>query len=111
MEPIEATFELNDTVYAKASIPSTEEVYLWLGVNYFVDIKILISAKRCFQANVMVSYPINEAEKLLDSKFSVAKQSLKNCEEDLDFLREQITVSNLQPHHRILSLHFWNRLS
>lgn len=74
MEPIEATFELNDTVYAKASIPSTEEVYLWLG------------------ANVMVSYPINEAEKLLDSKFSVAKQSLKNCEEDLDFLREQITT-------------------
>lgn len=31
-DPIEATFELNDTLYAKAHIPPTEEVYLWLGV-------------------------------------------------------------------------------
>lgn len=33
-EPIEATFELNDTLYAKAEIPATEEVFLWLGVGY-----------------------------------------------------------------------------
>jgi hypothetical protein len=32
-DPIEATFELNDTLYAKAHIPPTEEVYLWLGVG------------------------------------------------------------------------------
>jgi hypothetical protein len=31
-EPIETTFELNDTLYAKAEVPPTEEVYLWLGV-------------------------------------------------------------------------------
>jgi Prefoldin subunit len=40
----------------------------------------------------MLSYPIDEAEELLASKLAVAKQSLTNCEEDLDFLREQITV-------------------
>lgn len=45
------------------------------------------------QANVMLSYPLPEAESLLDSKLEVAKSSLANCEEDLDFLREQITVS------------------
>lgn len=73
-DPIEATFELNDTLYAKALIPPTEEVYLWLG------------------ANVMLAYPLGEAETLLDSKLSAAKQNLANCEEDLDFLREQITV-------------------
>ncbi|KAH6615612.1 Prefoldin subunit-domain-containing protein [Chaetomium sp. MPI-SDFR-AT-0129] len=73
-EPIETTFELNDTLYAKAEIPHTEEVYLWLG------------------ANVMLSYPVDEAETLLDSKLQTAKQSLSNCEEDLDFLREQITT-------------------
>jgi len=44
------------------------------------------------QANVMLSYPIDEAEQLLSSKLSAAKQSLANCEEDMDFLREQITV-------------------
>ncbi|KAH6982907.1 Prefoldin subunit-domain-containing protein [Ilyonectria sp. MPI-CAGE-AT-0026] len=73
-EPIQTTFELNDTLYAKADIPATEEVYIWLG------------------ANVMLSYPIDEAETLLSQKLSTAKTSLSNCEEDLDFLREQITT-------------------
>ncbi len=45
------------------------------------------------QANVMLSYPIDEAESLLTGKLSAAKQSFANCEEDLEFLREQITVS------------------
>lgn len=40
----------------------------------------------------MLSYPIDEAEVLLTSKLSAAQASLSNCEEDLDFLREQITV-------------------
>lgn len=73
-DPIETTFELNETLHAKAKIPPTEEVYIWLG------------------ANVMLSYPIEEAEQLLDSKLKAATTSLQNCEEDLDFLREQITV-------------------
>lgn len=73
-EPLETTFELNDTLYAKAVVPPTDEVYLWLG------------------ANVMLAYPIDEAVELLDGKLSAAKTSLANCEEDLDFLREQITT-------------------
>jgi hypothetical protein len=40
----------------------------------------------------MLSYPIDEAEELLASKLAAAKQNLANCEEDHDFLREQITV-------------------
>lgn len=44
----------------------------------------------------MLSYPIDEAEELLESKLKAAKTSLRNCEEDLDFLREQITVSILE---------------
>lgn len=32
-DPIETTFELNETLFAKASVPATEEVYLWLGVR------------------------------------------------------------------------------
>jgi prefoldin subunit 5 len=71
---LETTFELNDTLYAKAKVPPTDEVYLWLG------------------ANVMLAYPIAEAETLLEGKLEAATQSLSNCEEDLDFLREQITV-------------------
>ena len=40
----------------------------------------------------MLAYPINEAETLLEGKLSGAQHTLANCEEDLDFLREQITV-------------------
>jgi hypothetical protein len=32
-EPFEAMFELNDTLFAKANIHETDEVYLWLGVS------------------------------------------------------------------------------
>lgn len=73
---IDTHFELNDTLYARASISpaDTEEVYLWLG------------------ANVMLSYPIAEAEDMLQDKLAAAQQSLANCEEDLEFLREQVTV-------------------
>ena len=41
----------------------------------------------------MLSYPLPEAETLLRSKLDAAQSSLENCDEDLDFLREQITVS------------------
>ena len=40
----------------------------------------------------MLAYPISEAETLLEGKLDAAKSNLANCEEDLDFLREQITV-------------------
>ena len=40
----------------------------------------------------MLSYPIDEAETLLVSRHKAAKQILGNCQEDLDFLREQVTV-------------------
>ena len=42
----------------------------------------------------MLAYTLSEAEELLGSKLSAAQSSLSTCEEDLDFLREQITVSS-----------------
>ena len=74
---LETSFELNDTLYARAAISpaDAEEVYLWLG------------------ANVMLAYPLDEAEIMLDDKLKSAELTLQNCEEDLEFLREQITVS------------------
>ncbi|PWY91006.1 molecular chaperone Prefoldin, subunit 3 [Aspergillus heteromorphus CBS 117.55] len=76
LDPLETNFELNDTLYARASIDpaDTEEVYLWLG------------------ANVMLAYPIEEAQTMLTEKLAAAELSLANCEEDLEFLREQITT-------------------
>jgi hypothetical protein len=36
-EPIETTFELNETLYSRANIPATDEVYIWLGVRAMND--------------------------------------------------------------------------
>lgn len=80
---LEAHYELNDTVYAKAkTLPlagdggeeKEGEVYLWLG------------------ANVMLAYPLSEAEELLDGKLKAARESLKAAEEDAEFARAQITT-------------------
>jgi len=75
-EALETNFELNDTLYARARIEpeDTDEVYLWLG------------------ANVMLAYPIAEAEDMLEEKLVAAEKSLEACDEDLEFLREQITT-------------------
>ncbi|KAF9007137.1 Prefoldin subunit-domain-containing protein [Cyathus striatus] len=68
------TFELNDTLYAEAELEDSDTVYLWLG------------------ANVMLSYSLQSAVQLLESKLSAASDNLTSTIEDLEFLREQITV-------------------
>ena len=76
VQELETTFPLADTLYAKAVVRPAEldEVYLWLG------------------ANVMVAYPLGEAEEMLAGKLEAARESLKAAEEDLEFLRVQITT-------------------
>ncbi|KAI8907949.1 Prefoldin subunit-domain-containing protein [Gorgonomyces haynaldii] len=70
----ELDFELNDTLWLNAVVPKTEHVNLWLG------------------ANVMLQYPIKEAEELLTQKLMAAKASQQQVAEDLEFLKEQITT-------------------
>ncbi|KAJ1894530.1 hypothetical protein LPJ66_005133 [Kickxella alabastrina] len=73
-KPVKTLFEVNDTLYAHATIPPTNTVNLWLG------------------ANVMLEYTMNEAQELLTSKLGIAKKNLKETTEDLEFLRDQITT-------------------
>ncbi|KAF8507694.1 prefoldin subunit [Hysterangium stoloniferum] len=73
-KPLTTAFELNDTLYAEAELDDTEVVYLWLG------------------ANVMLSYSLSEATELLSTKLFAAEQNRENAIQDLEFLREQITV-------------------
>ena len=69
-------FELNDTLYARARlpIPDLKMIHLWLG------------------ANVMLSYPIEEGLTLLKDKKKEAAEMIKKCEDDLLYLRDQITT-------------------
>eukprot|EP00050_Salpingoeca_kvevrii_P010033 m.6174 g.6174 ORF g.6174 m.6174 type:complete len:142 (+) comp2588_c0_seq1:305-730(+) len=73
-ETISSDFKLADNLYASASIEAPKTVCLWLG------------------ANVMLEYDIDEAEKLLSANHETAVKSIKTVNEDLDFLRDQITT-------------------
>ncbi|WFC97912.1 hypothetical protein MYAM1_000632 [Malassezia yamatoensis] len=73
-EPVETTFELTDTLFARAKLEPIDRVHLWLG------------------ANVMLSHDIDEAINLLREKLSNAEANMAAANEDLGFLRDQITT-------------------
>ena len=70
-------FMLSDQLYVNAKVPTTSKVCLWLG------------------ANVMLEYDIEEAEKLLQKNLSTAESSLEGLADDLCFLRDQITTTEV----------------
>ncbi|XP_043823296.1 prefoldin subunit 3-like isoform X2 [Dromiciops gliroides] len=76
-KPLETRFLLADNLYCKASVPPTDKVCLWLG------------------ANVMLEYDIDEAQLLLEKNHSMATSNLESLEEDLDFLRDQFTTTEV----------------
>lgn len=65
----ETQFLLSEQVFLKTSMPPTKTVCLWLG------------------ANVMLEYPLDEAQVLLKQNMDSAEQNLKCLEHDQDFLR------------------------
>ncbi|SGY56611.1 BQ5605_C006g04151 [Microbotryum silenes-dioicae] len=76
-QSFDTTFELSDTLYATGCVQHVDEVYVWLG------------------ANTMLSYPPSAALSLLSEKLITAQASLQNVREDLDWLREQITITEV----------------
>ena len=82
-------------MYAEAELEDTDVVYLWLGVlppYHRPSILTTSLTEISPQANVMLSYKIPEAIELLGTKLKNAEASLQGLHDDLEFLREQITV-------------------
>jgi len=76
-EVMETQFLLADQLYAKANIPPTDKVNLWLG------------------ANVMLEYQFDDAEVLLSKNQESALKNLEQIAFDLDFLRDQMTITEV----------------
>ncbi|XP_066923105.1 prefoldin subunit 3-like isoform X1 [Clytia hemisphaerica] len=70
-------FMLSDQLYVNAKVPVTKKVCLWLG------------------ANVMLEYDIEDAEKLLQKNLTTAETNLEELSDDLCFLRDQITTTEV----------------
>merc|ERR1711865_1272596 len=78
-EPLTTHYELAQSVFAKAKVPvhENDKVCLWLG------------------ANVMLEYPRDEAILLLDDNLKNAKAALVTLVDDMGYLRDQITVTEV----------------
>ncbi|KAK8954901.1 putative prefoldin subunit 3 [Platanthera zijinensis] len=77
-------FELSEGIYSRARIENGDSVCLWLG------------------ANVMLEYSCHEAEELLKKNLENAKASLEVLIADLQFLRDQVTISQVQNQHNMV---------
>ncbi|CCK72555.1 tubulin-binding prefolding complex subunit PAC10 KNAG_0K01910 [Huiozyma naganishii CBS 8797] len=72
---LELNFQLNDTLYTRASVPpNTTHVGLWLG------------------ADVMLEYPLAEALVLLEGKVADCKEGAAAAASDVEWLRENVTT-------------------
>ncbi|OBA23864.1 Prefoldin, subunit 3 [Metschnikowia bicuspidata var. bicuspidata NRRL YB-4993] len=73
---LETNYELDSTLYSRAEVDlqALDSVGLWLG------------------ADVMLEYPLDEAVELLNTRLQNNVQLLETVEEDLDFLRQNITT-------------------
>lgn len=85
-DSVSCHFELADSVYANAKIEKENKVLLWLG------------------ANVMLEYNYEEADALLSKNLTNAQVNLASLEEDLAFLKDQITISEVN----IARIHNYN---
>jgi len=85
-QKMETQFLLSDQVFAKAEIPPTDKVCLWLG------------------ANVMLEYTLDDAEELLKKNLASAEKQLAEIGFDLDYLRDQMTMVEVT----MARLYNWN---
>lgn len=76
-ESLVADFEVSEGIYSRSRIEDTESVCLWLG------------------ANVMLEYSCEEAVALLQKNLENAKASLEVLIADLQFLRDQVTITQV----------------
>jgi prefoldin subunit 5 len=67
-------FMVSNNLWAKAEVPIGETVCLWLG------------------ADIMCEYAFDEAKALLTKNLNNAVTTLANNENDLDYIKDQITV-------------------
>jgi len=84
--PMNVTYKLDENIYSRAVIDNVDKVCIWLG------------------ANIMVEYELDEGEKLLKSNLTGMENLDKEIGEELDFLRDQITTTEVN----VAFLHNYN---
>ena len=81
-------------MYADAVIPPTDKVCLWLGANVMLEYTLdgEFPLPSVFSSSLM-KFP--DAEELLTKNCDSAEKSLKQIAFDLDYLRDQMTITEV----------------
>jgi len=74
-------FMVSNNLWAKAEVPIGNTVCLWLG------------------ADIMCEYTFDEGKALLSKNLSNAVTTLANNENDLDYIKDQITVCEVSKNY------------
>ncbi|KAL3072764.1 hypothetical protein niasHS_017738 [Heterodera schachtii] len=77
VDSVEITYKLDENLYSRALVEEMDKVCIWLG------------------ANVMVEYELDEARQLLREHLENVEKSSKETEEDIAFLQDQITTTEV----------------
>jgi len=87
---VETDFILAHNVSARAEIPPTDKVELfimickiWKNLNFLSYFKVSL----WLGANVMLEYSLDQAEDLLTKNFNQANLTMEQADTDLDFLK------------------------
>ena len=84
-------------MYADAVIPPTDKVCLWLGANvmleYTLDGEFSLPSPVLSPPSHQIIFP--DAEELLTKNCESAEKSLKQIAFDLDYLRDQMTITEV----------------
>lgn len=81
-------FMVSNNLWAKAEVPIGNTVCLWLG------------------ADIMCEYSFDEAKALLSKNLNNAITTLANNENDLDYIKDQITVCEVSKKNFLFYLNY-----
>ncbi|RLN28641.1 prefoldin subunit 3 [Panicum miliaceum] len=87
-EALIADFELSEGIYSRAKIEDTDSVCLWLGANVMLEYS-------CDEGSSPLISEMSQANALLKKNLENAKASLEVLVADLQFLRDQQTITQL----------------
>lgn len=95
-------FEVSEGIYSRARIEDTDSVCLWLGANVMLEYsceevrisQTLAFSLLCLQVELLSDFMV-QAATLLQNNLDNAKASLEVLVADLQFLRDQVTITQV----------------
>jgi prefoldin subunit 5 len=106
MQALTTDFEVSEGIYSRACIEDSDSVCLWLGANVMLEysceevyccqiLDVLVAFSALRMRDNFLSVFMVQATALLQKNLDNAKASLEVLVADLQFLRDQVTITQV----------------